>query len=182
MEAENVVWEARPSNKLYLIDLLMGVAAFILEAVMILGAGVLLNYEENFKPYLKLSMMEIIGIFFAISFVVIVLKMFRVMIEINSVHYKLTNERMILKRGILNVTTDNLELYRIKDIAISQPFELKLFNIANVILHTSDETTPVLKIASIDNYEEVMDMFRSNIEEVRAHRIIETSVIEKGQG
>ena len=47
---------------------------------------------------------------------------------------RLTSERLLTSRGFLSRTTDSLELYRVKDMRIVQPFRLRLFGLENIEL------------------------------------------------
>jgi uncharacterized membrane protein YdbT with pleckstrin-like domain len=54
--------------------------------------------------------------------------------------YEITDQRIIEHKGILSKTTDELELYRVKDVRHDQPFLLGLFGLSNVILSTTDRS------------------------------------------
>ncbi|MBT9096451.1 PH domain-containing protein [Methylovulum psychrotolerans] len=64
-------------------------------------------------------------------------------------HYELTEERFKERSGVFNIRYDELELYRVKDITFMQPFFLRLFGRATIMLHTQDTTTPVVLIRGI---------------------------------
>src|SRR5579862_9839967 len=58
--------------------------------------------------------------------------------------FELTSERLLNSEGFLSRTTDSLELYRVKDLRIVQPFRLRLFGLENIELTTSDQSSPTL--------------------------------------
>lgn len=88
-------------------------------------------------------------------------------LEIKNVKYELTNQRLKVRRGILSKKTDELELYRIKDYQIDEPFFLRLFSLSNIILSTSDRSHPTVHITAIKNAEEIRETIRSHVEELR---------------
>src|SRR6266571_2581160 len=63
--------------------------------------------------------------------------------------YELTSERLKITEGVFSKVTDTLELYRVKDLEMRQPFWYRLFRLENVILNTSDVNTPLIFIEAI---------------------------------
>lgn len=55
--------------------------------------------------------------------------------------YEVTEDRLILHRGILNKSIDEIELYRIKDIRIDFTLINQMAGIGTITLLSSDETT-----------------------------------------
>ncbi|MBX9858771.1 MAG: PH domain-containing protein [Sphingomonas sp.] len=58
-----------------------------------------------------------------------------------AVSYELTDQRLIIRRGILNKTTDEIELYRIKDTTIAYSVINQLTDIGTITIRSSDATT-----------------------------------------
>jgi uncharacterized membrane protein YdbT with pleckstrin-like domain len=81
--------------------------------------------------------------------------------------YEITTERIKTTQGIFSKRTDELELYRVRDTATVQPFIYRVFNKGNVILNTTDATTPVLTIECVPNAEALRDELRQAIESCR---------------
>jgi uncharacterized membrane protein YdbT with pleckstrin-like domain len=81
--------------------------------------------------------------------------------------YELTTERLKITKGILSKREDMLELYRVKDISIIKPFFLRIFNCANIILNTSDKSTPIIIIPAIPEPEKVRELLRTHVETMR---------------
>ncbi len=81
--------------------------------------------------------------------------------------YELTTERLTLSTGVLSRRIDSMELYRVKDITLDVPFFLRLFGRANVLLETSDKTTPRLLVEAIPDARAVSDKIRAHVEAMR---------------
>ncbi len=81
--------------------------------------------------------------------------------------FELTSERLLTSRGFLSRTTESLELYRVKDIRIVQPFRLRLFGLENIELMTSDETSPIVVIDHIPARLRLADKIREQVEACR---------------
>jgi uncharacterized membrane protein YdbT with pleckstrin-like domain len=81
--------------------------------------------------------------------------------------YELTSQRLKERTGILSRQTEELELYRVKDIAVEQPVAQRLFGRGRVILQTSDRSTPDVVINCIRFPREVARVLREQVERCR---------------
>jgi len=55
--------------------------------------------------------------------------------------YEVTEERLIIRRGIIFKSVDEIELYRIKDVRINFSLLNQMAGIGNITISSSDETT-----------------------------------------
>ena len=81
--------------------------------------------------------------------------------------FELTTQRLKLRHGVLNKEMNDLELYRVRDYTLEQPFFLRLLGLANITLNTSDSTTPVLIIRAVRDGERLRDQIRTAVEKCR---------------
>lgn len=88
-------------------------------------------------------------------------------LETRNYKYELTDQRLKTHEGVLNKKTDTLELYRVKDTEIARPFWLRLIGRGNIILHTSDRTTPTLVLQAIAKPAEQVELIRAKVEKLR---------------
>jgi len=58
-----------------------------------------------------------------------------------SATYEITDQRLIIKRGILFKTIDEVELYRIKDVRLGYSLLNQMTDIGTITLTSSDRTT-----------------------------------------
>ena len=63
--------------------------------------------------------------------------------------------------------THELELYRVKDIVLNEPFLLRLIGLSNIVMITSDRTTPVFVIPGVRNGKNLKEQLRLAVEERR---------------
>lgn len=63
--------------------------------------------------------------------------------------YRITNETIIKRTGVIARTFNSLELYRVKDYVVHQTVALRIFNLMTVTLMTNDVTNPIFKIEGI---------------------------------
>jgi uncharacterized membrane protein YdbT with pleckstrin-like domain len=64
-------------------------------------------------------------------------------------HYSVSDQRIRTSQGVFNKRTDSIELYRVKDVVLLQPFALRMFGLGNVELRTSDMTSPLLTLHAV---------------------------------
>lgn len=75
-------------------------------------------------------------------------------------HLEITDQRIIEHKGIFSKTTNELELYRVKDIKHIQPFWLRIVGLSNIVLDTTDNSNPVLIIKGLINGKEIKEKLR----------------------
>lgn len=99
-------------------------------------------------------------------------------LAVKTTTYRLTTERLITERGILNKTTDTLELYRVRDQQVTAPFWQRLFGLQTVTLLTADTSTPSVVIDYIPTSLALPDKFRAQIEDCRMRKRVRSVDIE----
>jgi uncharacterized membrane protein YdbT with pleckstrin-like domain len=87
-----------------------------------------------------------------------------------STSYELTTQRFKIRRGILNRKLDELELFRVRDYSMEQPFFLRLFHLGNITLMTSDATSPTVVLRAIHDIEDVHEKLRTAVQNERDRR------------
>lgn len=99
-------------------------------------------------------------------------------LAVKTTTYRLTTERLITERGILNKTTDTLELYRVRDQQVTAPFWQRLFGLQTIHLLTADTSTPSVTIDYIPASLGLADKFRAQVEECRQRKRVRSVDIE----
>ena len=84
--------------------------------------------------------------------------------------YTLTTQRFRERSGVLAVQVDELELYRVKDIAVHQPFVQRLLGRGQIVLLTSDRSTPRVVLNAIPAPAKVADLIRAHVELCRVQK------------
>jgi uncharacterized membrane protein YdbT with pleckstrin-like domain len=67
-----------------------------------------------------------------------------------SVHYELTTQRFIHKRGILKRVTDRIEVIDIDDVTYEQGIIQRMLDVGTIRINSSDRTHPELVLSGID--------------------------------
>jgi uncharacterized membrane protein YdbT with pleckstrin-like domain len=99
-------------------------------------------------------------------------------LEVKCTRYELTTQRFRTRHGILNKSTDEIELYRVRDYKLDEPFFLRLFSLANIVLQTSDKTHPVMVLKAIPNGADLREKFRTHVEECKTKKGVRELDIE----
>lgn len=91
--------------------------------------------------------------------------------------YELTSQRLKTTRGVFNRITDDIELYRVKDTHFQQTVWQRMAGIGDIVLSTSDTSTPVVTLADIRAADSVRERIRTLVEQRRdAKRVRELDV------
>lgn len=144
MSTETTLWEGRPSQWLnlgpFLIALTLGIA------IGIGGVFVFPVWGLEVVPVLYLIWRWLL---------------------VRSQKFELTSERLRVTEGIFNQKIDEIELYRVKDIAMERPLWMRMTGLASVLLDTSDRSMPKLTLPAISNGVELREQLRKQVEEIR---------------
>lgn len=82
----------------------------------------------------------------------------------------LTDQRLILRRGVLNRVTDYVELYRIKDSHFTQPVTERLLGLGTIRLRTSQDSAPLVNLTGMRDPEALWNHIRTLVEARRVAR------------
>ena len=92
--------------------------------------------------------------------------------------YHLTNERLQMSYGVLSRKTEDLELYRVKDYHVYEPFTMRMFGLSDVVMNTMDETNPTVVLKAIHGGNRLRDEIRKNVELCRDRKRTRVSEFE----
>lgn len=84
--------------------------------------------------------------------------------------YEITSERIKTTTGILSRRTSELELYRVRDYSLVEPFWLRLVGRGNIVLTTADRTTPQVVLHAVPQAPVLKDQIRAHTERMRQLR------------
>jgi len=149
-ENEKIIWEGSPSQAINIRDyIIAGIVVLLILALALWLSG-------------WIAFLVIIPIAYA----------FWKWFALKCYKYKLTEERLILTTGVFSKQIEELELYRIRDYSVLQPFFLRLFALGTIILKTSDKTLADVSIIAIKNFIDVKDKIRERVEILRKEKDI----------
>lgn len=74
--------------------------------------------------------------------------------------FRITSERVELERGVFSRAVQNLDLWRIQDLAFNQSFVERLIGVGRVFIVTSDQDAPTLSIGPVPRARELYDRLK----------------------
>ncbi len=92
--------------------------------------------------------------------------------------YELTTQRIRIRQGVFSKRTDELELYRVKDSTVYEPFWQRMFGVGNIVITTNDTTTPTLLLEALPSAAETREKLRAAIEECRDRKRVRIAELE----
>lgn len=84
--------------------------------------------------------------------------------------YAATEEKLIIRTGILNTNEEEIRLYRIMDFTLKRTLFQRLWGIGTIHVNSADKSASEFDIESIKNPEMVKNMLSDMVEEERARK------------
>lgn len=84
--------------------------------------------------------------------------------------YAFTNRRLTIKTGVLSRSTEEIELFRVKDTGLEEPLFLRLFGLGHVLVIPVDATAAAVVMRSIPNPEKIRLLLRDQVNGARSNR------------
>ena len=84
--------------------------------------------------------------------------------------YQLSEDRLFLSQGFLNIKDDEVLLYRLRDIDTRRNLWQRLFGVGTVTVLSSDRTTPTLVLKNVKNPLFVKELIHKQVEEMKLKR------------
>lgn len=84
--------------------------------------------------------------------------------------YSLSEDRLFLSVGFLNIKDDEVLLYRVRDIDTSRSLWQRIFGVGTVTVVSSDKTMPNLALKNIKDPIAVKELIHQQVEEMKIRR------------
>jgi uncharacterized membrane protein YdbT with pleckstrin-like domain len=163
MDEERTLWEGTPSQ-------IINLPLFILCA---LAAGALIGGAF----FLRDRMGQGAYIMGAAAVIPLFIAIWR-WVRTNATKYHLTTERLHVTTGVFSRRTEDLELYRVKDYHINEPFTMRVFGLADIILNTTDDANATIFLKAIPDGKGLRDQIRKNVEVCRDRKRVRVQELE----
>jgi uncharacterized membrane protein YdbT with pleckstrin-like domain len=85
-------------------------------------------------------------------------------LEVRHTVYTLTDQRLKFSRGVFSKVTEDLELYRVRDTKFEQGFVERMLDLGDIVLYTTDASTPVVTLSFINDADGVREIIRRLVE------------------
>lgn len=94
--------------------------------------------------------------------------------------YALSEDRLFLSVGFLNIRDEEILLYRIRDITTSRTLWQRLFGVGSVTVVSSDKTQPTLLMKNVKHPLQVKELLHQQVEEMKLKRRVRIGEIMTG--
>ena len=131
----------------------------ILLAVIFMGLGIALAIRAQDFPWPRWAAL--------LPFALGVLLLMLVWIRVKSCSYRLTTQRLFIRRGWFAKHLDELELYRVKDVVVDQGVLQRVLGYGTVTVLADDDTTPEVDLVRISRPTQVKEMIRTQYRTAR---------------
>ena len=89
---------------------------------------------------------------------------------ISFTRYALSEDRLFLRRGFLNVKHDEIVLYRVRDLRVSVSLWQRIFGVGSVTVASTDKSIPELTLKNIRQPNEVKELIHEHVEKMKIER------------
>lgn len=89
---------------------------------------------------------------------------------ISFTRYRLSEDRLFLSVGFLNIRDEEILLYRIRDIATKRSLWQRIFGVGTVTVVSSDKTMPTLTLQNVKDPVMVKELIHKQVEEMKIQR------------
>ena len=91
--------------------------------------------------------------------------------------YRLSDDRLFISEGFLNIRDDEILLYRVRDIDTRRSLWQRLFGVGTVTVLSSDKTMPTLELKNIKDPLFVKELIHKQVEEIKIRRRVRVGEI-----
>jgi len=92
--------------------------------------------------------------------------------------YEMTNQRLKTTIGVFSTRTTELELYRVKDITLVQPFYQRVLGLGRIELTTNDTSDRVIILNAIPGMKSLSEQLRASVEACRDQKKVRLAELE----
>lgn len=100
-----------------------------------------------------------------VSLIILLLELYKYFLVLSSTYY-LTDQQLIIEKGVFTRRVNYLELYRIKDILVNQSFWMKTIGLMNITLLSFDSSESLLILKGI-KISALPQSIRNHVQECR---------------
>ena len=84
--------------------------------------------------------------------------------------YQMSEDRLFISEGFLNIKDDEVLLYRVRDIDTRRSLWQRLFGVGTVTVLSSDKTMPTLVLKNVKDPLMVKELIHNQVEEMKIQR------------
>ena len=94
----------------------------------------------------------------------------RLGLPLSFTRYSLSEDRLFCETGFLNIKSDEVLLYRVRDLQLTMSLGQRIFGVGTVCVVSSDKNIPHLELQNVKNPREVKELIHKNVETAKDKR------------
>lgn len=94
----------------------------------------------------------------------------RLGLPLSFTRYAVSEDRLFLSTGFLNIKDEEILLYRIRDLSVSRSLGQRIFGVGSITVTSSDKSQPTLLIQNVKDPVAVKELIHSQVEEMKIRR------------
>jgi membrane protein YdbS with pleckstrin-like domain len=157
-EAEETLWEARPTALLLFGQILRTVLLLAVVAMLDWAARRFLFPELQVSPRLLTT---IRGFVLVLVVVVVAARLVEALVQVKTTRWRLTNQRLVIETGVLSRSLDNVDVRTVDDTKYRQSIAGRLLGFGTVVVISKDRTNPVLTLPGVTEPRKVQELIRA---------------------
>ena len=91
-------------------------------------------------------------------------------LPISFTRYALSEDRIFISVGLLNIRDDEVLLYRVRDIDTARSLWQRLFGVGTITVISSDKTMPSMVLKNVKNPVDVKELIHAQVEDIKLKR------------
>lgn len=84
--------------------------------------------------------------------------------------YRLSEDRIFVEKGFFNIHSEEVLLYRVRDLELSLRLTQRIFGVGTVSIHSSDKTAPDLDLLNVKRPRQVKELIFRQVEQCKEER------------
>jgi membrane protein YdbS with pleckstrin-like domain len=106
----------------------------------------------------------------------------RVFVATRSISYRLTSQRLFIQVGLIGRKQEEIELFRITDVAVEQTPMERILKIGSIIVNSTDESLPLARLENLPEPEKYKDLLRNAYRQARTREGMRAGEFIGGMG
>ena len=95
--------------------------------------------------------------------------------------YRLSEDRLFCETGVLNVKSDEVLLYRVRDLRLTMSLGQRIFGVGTVCVVSSDKSIPHLDLKNVKDPRTVKELIHKNVEAAKDRRRMRATELLGGE-
>lgn len=91
--------------------------------------------------------------------------------------YAVSDDRLFLSTGLLNIRDEEILLYRVRDLSLSRSLGQRIFGVGTIVVTSSDKSQPVLHIKNVKDPAMVKELIHTQVEEMKIRRRVRVNEV-----